>query len=85
MPRYTRDEPDDDDDESYPDGVYDDDGPPTVECRKCGDEIYEDADQCPHCGTYQSDEDAGQGPRRSTWISIMLILALLAALMMAVG
>lgn len=92
MPRY---EPDDeydaerdydpDDPETYPDGLYDDDGPPTVACRKCGEEMIEDAEQCPHCGTWQSDEDAGQQNPRSTWISIMLILALLAALLMAVG
>ena len=92
MPRY---EPDDeydaereydpDDPETYPDGLYDDDGPPTVACRKCGAGMIEDAEQCPRCGTWQSDEDAGQSNSRSTWISIMLILALLAALMMAVG
>jgi hypothetical protein len=100
MPRHVR-EPDDDDEfedsydaerdydpddlDTYPDGLYEDDGPPAVPCRKCGAEMFEDAEQCPRCGTYQSAEDADQGSRRSPAIMIVLILFLLAALMMTFG
>jgi len=94
VPRTTHDDDDDydadrdydpDDRETWPDGLYDDDGPPAVPCRACGEEMYEGAEQCPGCGAYQSDEDAGQPSRRGTWMTVLLLLALLAALMMAVG
>jgi hypothetical protein len=69
--------------ETYPEGLYDDDGPPLVPCRNCGEGMFEDADRCLNCGTYQSSEDTDQKPRYG--IVIMMILALIAALMMAVG
>ena len=71
--RYTNHEPDDDD--------YDDDDIPTVPCRHCREEILEDAEQCPRCGMYQSDEDSPSEPKSRTWI-VMMALALLAAVIM---
>ena len=66
MPRTTYDDPDDDgydadnydvdddydpdDPETYPQGLYDDDGPPLVPCPYCRREIAEDVERCPHCG-----------------------------------
>ncbi len=45
-----------DDDDDFDDGSQfddsDDDVSPTVECRMCGCEVYEDAAQCPVCGEW---------------------------------
>ena len=53
------DEPDDEFDEE-PDDEFDADwdDEPTIECPYCGREIHEDAQRCPHCERYISDEDA---------------------------
>jgi len=75
---------DDDDDDEYPDGVYADDDAATVLCRYCREEIHEDADRCPHCGQYQSAEDAPSEPKSKTWI-VLMVLALLAAAIMTFG
>ena len=70
---------DPDDPETYPPGLYDDDGPPTVPCPHCGEEMFEDAEQCPECGQYVSKEDApaapGAGKSGAWWILVLLALA----------
>ena len=81
---YDADNYDPDDPETYPQGLYDDDGPPVVPCRRCGEEMFEDVDLCPNCGTYQSAEEADQKPRFGPGV-IVLILALIAALIMTLG
>lgn len=95
MPRYTNHEPDEDDEydaerdydpddlETYPEGLYDDDGPPVVPCKYCREEMFEDAEQCPNCGMYQSGEEP-EKPRYGPGI-IVLILALIVAAWMAFG
>ena len=47
------DEPDPDE---YPGDFYDDEGleSDTLSCPTCGREVYEDAEQCPACGTYMT-------------------------------
>jgi len=76
---------DPDDPETYPPGLYDDDGPATVACPHCRAEILEEAEQCPKCGEYLSREDtpatAGWSP--AWWVLVLLALA--AAALMAVG
>ncbi len=69
---------DPDDPETYPQGLYDDDGPPTVPCPYCRAEVIEDSEQCPRCGKYISEEDAPRESRGGAWV-ILMILALLAA------
>jgi predicted nucleic acid-binding Zn ribbon protein len=71
---------------SYPDDDWDDadDESDTVPCRSCGEDIYEDAVRCPHCGNYLSDEDAP--PRRHPWwivIGALAVLAIVAAWVLA--
>jgi uncharacterized paraquat-inducible protein A len=40
-------------DHEYPEpDELDDDSSETVSCRKCGAEVYEDAEKCPRCGEY---------------------------------
>ena len=76
---------DPDDPDTYPEGVYDDDGPPDVPCPYCREEISEDAVQCPHCGNYLSREDAPAGSSRSRGWLVVAVLALLAVAMWAAG
>lgn len=91
MPRHRRYDPDDEDDydpdepETYPHGLYDDDGPPAVPCPYCREEIAEDVERCPHCGNYLSREDAPPGERKSPAWVILMVLALLAAAFWAFG
>lgn len=75
---------DPDDEETYPDGVYNDDGPPVVPCPYCKREIAEDAERCPYCENYLSKEDAP--PSQKSWFTIvMLALAILIAVMWLFG
>jgi predicted nucleic acid-binding Zn ribbon protein len=74
---------DPDDPETYPAGLYVDNSPDTIPCPYCKAEIIEDAEQCPRCGRYLSDEDAPR-QRGGTWI-ILMILALLAAAILIAG
>jgi hypothetical protein len=76
---------DPDDPETYPHGLYDDDGPPTVPCRHCGAEILEDSEQCPKCGRYLSEEDAPATVGKSGPWWILVLLALAAVVMWIVG
>lgn len=48
---------------------------PTVACRYCRREIYEDAVRCPHCGNYLSQEDAGN-EGKPLWIIVGTLLCL---------
>jgi hypothetical protein len=75
---------DPDESETYPRGVYDDDGPATVSCPYCKREILEDAEWCPRCESYISREDAPSPGKSRAWI-VMMVLALLAAVMWVAG
>ena len=70
---------DPDDPETYPHGLYDDDGLPTVPCPHCGEEVFEDSERCPECGQYISKEDApatpGAGKSGAWWVLVLLALA----------
>lgn len=76
----------DDDDDVYDDvadnGDQDEDGDhePTIPCPACGEEMYDDAPRCPHCGSYVVDEDHAMSGR-PTWV----ILTALVCLAMALG
>lgn len=76
---YDPDEP-----ETYPQGLYDDDGPPLIPCPYCKREMAEDVEQCPHCENYISREDA---PRESNskFVIVGMVLALLAAALWVAG
>ncbi len=53
-------------DEGYSDAAEDE---PTVPCPYCRQEIHEDAQRCPHCERYISDEDAPTAAKPG-WIVI---------------
>ena len=98
MPRHVHREPEDEDSdeydayrdydpedaETYPQGLYDDDGPPLVSCPYCREEIQEESEQCPRCRMYISKEDAPSASKPHVW-AILMVLALLAAGLMMLG
>lgn len=75
---------DPDDPETYPAGVYDDDGPASVPCPYCKRPIFEDAERCPHCENYVSREDSPPGSKSKFWF-VLMVLALLAAAAWVLG
>jgi predicted nucleic acid-binding Zn ribbon protein len=76
---YEPDEP-----ETYPPGLYNDDGPATIPCPHCGEDILEDSERCPRCEMYLSNEDTPPRSRNGLWM-ILAILALVAVLMWIAG
>lgn len=80
MARTATDSFDDDDDDFGADSA--DVG--TVDCPKCGREIYEGAERCPKCGAYLSDED-GETERTGLrkfpwWVIVGFVLLALSSL-----
>lgn len=72
-------ESDDDLDDVGDDFDSDDDSDVTIACRYCGADMYDDAEQCPHCGQYLSTEDAPhQG--KPWWIVVVVVLCLVSML-----
>ena len=70
---------DDLDDGEFPDDVDDDnDNTSTRNCSECGTEIYEDIEQCPHCGTWLTASTSAWAGRQWWWLAISLcgVLAL---------
>ncbi len=84
MPRRRADEPDESDDwdeDDLPDGVYHDDGVATVTGPHCRREVAEDAVWCQHCENLIEEES----PRRTWFWIVMMLLALGAAALWALG
>ena len=65
---------DDEDDEWDADSADDSDESETVTCPYCRRAVYEDAEQCPHCGQYISQEDA-PAAGKPLWFAIAFLLA----------
>ncbi len=70
---------DPDDPETYPAGIYDDDGPPLVPCPYCKEEIAEDTERCPECGNYLSREDQPVERRSLSWFVLVVLVLLIVA------
>jgi hypothetical protein len=66
---------DDLDDSEYPDEPEeDDDSAETIPCPHCREPVYEEAQRCPHCGSYLSREDALW--RRPWWLVVGVVACL---------
>jgi hypothetical protein len=66
------------DDDDWDDDVEDwdqDNEQETYPCPYCGEDVYEDAERCPNCDKYISDEDAPT-TRKPLWFVVALVLAL---------
>jgi len=84
MPRRTNvedDWPDDEEDEEdgYP-SEDDDEDDDTIPCPFCRRQIYEQAEQCPYCQKYISQEDAPPS-RKPWWFVVAFLLCILMVLM----
>jgi hypothetical protein len=92
LSRRAEDDWDDDDDEDADDDSWDsaddfspqDDEEATVPCRYCGRSVHEEAQRCPHCAHYLSEEDAPSEPR-PWWFIVGILLCLLVAALWVVG
>jgi hypothetical protein len=54
---------DDDEDDETDYSLRDEDDGDTVPCSHCGRDVYDEAEQCPYCGEYITDE----GPAARSW------------------
>lgn len=62
------------DDQDYPDEFDDeDDTSETVTCPECGQEVYEDAEQCPTCGNYFLADTNPLHGRSAAWLILGLL------------
>jgi hypothetical protein len=69
------DEPEDEDD------AWDDDDSATVACPNCGRQVYEDAEQCPHCGEYIIPGASGGGlSGQAGWYQVLVVLGIVAVI-----
>lgn len=69
----TNSEWDDVDDDEYPDEDEGDDASETRPCPHCGEEIYEEAEQCSVCGEYVTFPSRGLSERPLWWTLLGLI------------
>jgi len=75
---------DDFDAEEAPDDAADDDLTETTPCPSCGADVYEDAEQCPYCGTYLTSQTSPWAGRSVWWI-VLAVLGLLATILALSG
>ena len=73
---------DDEDDSENPDfsEMAEDGGDASDEfapCPYCSALIYEDAERCPECGKYISEEDAPSRPPKWVWITVVICVVLI--------
>jgi hypothetical protein len=71
-------------DDEYPEeDDSDDDLTETVSCPECGAEIYEDASQCPVCGSYVTSNSNVWSGRSLWWILLGLLGLIVTTLALA--
>ena len=62
------------------DDLPDDESAELLPCPECGADVYEDAEQCPICGTYLID-DSNVWTGRSTWWIVLGLLGIIAVIL----
>jgi hypothetical protein len=72
------------DDEFSDEDTFDDDSTATIPCPACGAEVYEDAPQCPQCGSYITHDSHALSGRPLWWIILgaLGVLATVVALVL---
>lgn len=53
----------------------------TVECSKCGCDMYEDAEQCPLCGEWRATRDTSVWARRPGWFILGGLVGIIAVVL----
>lgn len=79
---FDGDDPDKPDSDS--DSGDDDDLTETVACPECGAEVYEEAEQCPRCGSYIT-HGGGVWAGRPIWWIVLGLLGLAAGVLALAG
>ncbi|HEX8324288.1 MAG TPA: hypothetical protein VF595_10280 [Tepidisphaeraceae bacterium] len=81
---YTHDE---DDDPEFPDPSDTDDADDENDvldpCPNCKKLMYDDAEQCPYCGHYVTEETAPTS--HAKWVTVTALICLVVAILMALG
>ncbi len=72
------------DEDEFPDENDDDDLTETVPCPSCGADVYEDAEQCPYCGSYITSSTSPWGGRSVWWVALA-VLGLVATILALSG
>jgi uncharacterized paraquat-inducible protein A len=72
------------DEDEFPDENDEDDSTETVSCPSCGADVYEDAEQCPYCGTYITHQTSPWEGRSMWWI-VLAVLGLVATILALSG
>lgn len=80
---FRQDDADDLDDREFPDPDYEDTPDPasdTVPCPFCREPVYDNAERCPHCGSWLFYE--GPAPRDKPWwllggVAVCLVVVIL--------
>lgn len=67
-------------DESDENDEADNELPELVWCPTCGEEIYEDAEQCPHCGNYVVHSTSALADR-PLWFCLLGVLGVVATVL----
>jgi len=55
----------------------------TDPCPYCGEQVYEDAEWCPSCGKYLSEEDTS--PRKPLWVVAVALVLLALFIWVSIG
>ena len=72
------------DDDEFPDDDFDDDSTETAPCPHCGAEVYEEAVQCPVCGTYLTSR-GGVWAGRPRWWIVLAVFGVVATILALAG
>jgi hypothetical protein len=75
----------DDDDDSGGDDYDGDDETLTRECPRCGADVYEDAEQCPLCGTWLTTETSPWKGRAWWWVALAVAGIVAIVVVLALG
>ncbi|HUG93037.1 MAG TPA: hypothetical protein VML55_19510 [Planctomycetaceae bacterium] len=69
------------DDDDWPD---DDESAEVVPCPSCGGDVYEDAEQCPHCGQYVT-HDRPPLEGKPVWFLLLGLAGIIAVIVLLAG
>ena len=63
------------DEREWPDEADADDEPSLIDCPYCASPISEEAEVCPHCGSFINLEDTARRGRAWIWVAVAGVLA----------
>jgi predicted nucleic acid-binding Zn ribbon protein len=67
---------DDGPDEEWVEDEADDDADDRLTCPECGEDVHEDAQQCPHCRQWITPVDRRDSGRKLIWLVAAVLLIL---------